>query len=29
MYEILDDEQNPIGTLGMEDFEALLAQQAN
>lgn len=29
MYEILDDEQNIMGTLGMEDFEALLAAQAS
>ena len=28
-YEILDDDQNIMGTLGMEDFEALLAAQAS
>ena len=28
MYEILDDDQNIIATLGMEDFEGLLAAQA-
>ena len=28
MYEILDDDHNIIATLGMEDFEDLLAAQA-
>ena len=27
MYEILDDDQNLVGTLGMSDFEALYAEQ--
>ena len=28
LYEILDDEQNIIGTLGLADFEAMLAAQS-
>ena len=28
MYEILDDDNNIVGTLGMDDFEGLLAAQA-
>ncbi len=28
MYEILDDDHNIVGTLGMDDFEALFAEQA-
>ena len=28
MYEVLDDERNVIGTLGMDDFEGLLAAQS-
>lgn len=28
MYEVLDDEQSVIATLGMDDFEAMLAAQA-